>query len=588
MKYPVLAVALVVILANAAMYDSWTDSGSGGTGFTEQPGEGDIAAISNLTVVVPRERLGDLLQYDYYFYGEMFSKNMSSGNWSQVVLKANGQRLDSFPTVGRQADGYNQMHDAYRSHVELRLSVTISIIDYRPGEDSQPLIVTGRIEGDRDKYATLRGDIPIMSYAKGELKVDDIEGWPAGGLGMSSFEFDVETWGWPDPNIEPEVPLEERIYKDGAALDVGMRGNYSDRGEGWGNYSQVYNWSIDGADRVRGYDCVRLNITPDFQGFFNFSKVLWLSNDVPSPVRTVYNSTTYYVEWPEYSYIIINSTQTLLKAGYSQGGAPIDVRPDEREQFATVHPSADLRTWGASPEDGPLSGTSFELGLEEAVDYAMESSEGLKYWLRTHPSPMVVESSYSRNTTDQPLNVEEYIWNITLSDEPGEWEDWEEWYPVNAYQVNVSKRIERRPVLGDRVTMSILSERGPRHGAAPYERSDLSTKLVTLASSEAIWSQVQMVAQKAYTGLDGKVDFSDALYSFSLGGVSSSGFGFEMLDTLTGISVPTSNTGWVMQVGDVWEGTETYMVGLDAETGRMLFITDVSGPQALSLILGMA
>jgi hypothetical protein len=588
MKYPVLAIALVVILANAAMYDSWTESLDGDGGFTEQNGGDDITSISNLTVIVPQERLGDVLQYDYYFYGEMFFKNMSTGNWSQIVLKANGQRLDSFPTVGRQADGYNQMHDAYRSHVELRLSATISIYEYKPGEASQPLIVTGRIDGDRDKYATLRGDIPIMSYANGLLKVDDIKGWPTGGLGMSSFEFDVETWGFPDPNIEPEVPLEERIYQNGARLDVGMHGNYSETGEDFGNYSQVYNWSIDGADRVRGHDCVRLNITPDFGGFFNFSKVLWLSNDVPAPVRTVYNSTTYFVQWPEFSYIIINSTQTLQKDGYSMGGAPIDVRPDESEPFATVHPSADLRTWGAAPEDGSLSGSSFEFGLEEAVDYAMENSYGLKNWLHTHPSPMVVDSLYWRNTTDQPVNVEEYVWNITFSDEPGEWEDMDDWYPTNAYQVNVSKRIERRPVLGDRVTVSILSERGPRRGAAPYERADLSSTMVTLASSEDIWSKVQTVTDKAYTGLEGKVDFSNAWYEFSLGGISPTSFGMEMLDTLTGVSVPTSNTAWALQVGNVWEGTESFMVGLDAETGRMLFISDVSGPQALSLILGMA
>lgn len=588
MKYPVLAVALLLVLANVAMYDSWTDKSDGGTGFIEEPDEGDITAISNLTVVVPQERLNDVLQYDYYFYGEMFFKNLTTGNWSQIVLKANGQRLDSFPNVGRKADGYNQMHDTYRSHIELRLSATISIYEYKPGEDSQPLIVTGRIEGDRDKYSTLHGDVPIMSYANGLLKVDDIKGWPTGGLGMSSFEFDVETWGFPDPNIEPEVPLEERIYQNGARLDVGMRGNYTEGGEDWGNYSQTYNWSIDGADRVRGHDCVRLNITPDFQGWFNFSKVLWLSNDVPAPVRTVYNSTTYFVQWPEYSYIIINSTQTLQRNGYTQGGAPIDVRPDESEQFVSVHPSADLRTWDACPQDGSLSGTSFELGLDEALTYAMGTSDGLKDWLRTHPSPMVVDSLYWRNTTDQPYNVEEYVWNITLSDESGPWEDMDDWYPTNAYQVNVSKRIERRPVLGDRVTMSILSERGPRRGASPYERTDLSPRMVTLASSEAIWSQVQMVTDKAYTGLGGKVDFGDSYYSFSLGGVSPTGFGMEMLDTLTGISVPTSNTGWVMQVGNVWEGTESYMVGLDAETGRMLFISDVSGPQALSLILGVA
>jgi hypothetical protein len=62
----------------------------------------------------------------------------------------------------------------------------------------------------------------------------------------------------------------------------------------------------------------------------------------------------------------------------------------------------------------------------------------------------------------------------------------------------------------------------------------------------------------------------------------------DLLDTLTGVSVPTSNLSWAMQVGNVWEGTSTYMVALDAETGRMVFISDITGPQALSLIFGGA
>jgi hypothetical protein len=586
LKTQVLAVVLLVLLANVALYDKWVSTDETDNGWLPDDVTPIVTPISNVTVHVPAKRAGDIMQYDYYFFAEIYSINMTSGNWSRITLRANGQRLDSFPGVSSQKDGFNQAHDTYQTHTELRLSVTLTSEQYSPGQSSQPLILTGRIEGERDKYATLRGDVPIQSYAAGLLKIDDIKGFPTG-LAMTSFELDMSSWGYPDPNIEPEIPLEERLYANSAPLEVGMRGNYSEHQADWGNYSQVYNWSVDGADRVRGHDCVRLNITPDFMGFFNFSKVLWLSNDMPAPVRVVYNSTTYMSYYPEYAHIIINSTQTLQEGGYIKGGSVIDVRPTATEPFVKVHPSADLRSWDYGPEDGSLSSGSFELGLDEALDYARANSAGLSSWLGTHPNARIGSARYSQNTTDQPINAEEYIWNITLAGEPGDWEDRDLWYPSNAYQVNVSKHIERRPVLGDRVTMSVKSEAGPRRGQLPYTEPQLPDEMLTLASTEAIWSQVPQIADRAYTGITNDVDWSQSSYSYDMGGIDPTGFGLDILDTLVGVSIPTARITWSMQLGTVWEGASTYVVGLDAETGRLLFISDVSGPVALSMLFGM-
>ena len=587
MKYPVLAVALVIIVANASAYSYWTAK-EGGDGWTQHGSGGDIdiVPIEDIPVSVPPKRAGDVLQYDYSFLADVYDHNLTTGNWSRTWLIANGQRLDSFPGVSSQRDGFDQPHQVYQSHTTLQLSAVIGFSEYSPGKDSQPLIITGRVDGDRDKYSTLRGDVPIESYASGKLKVDEIKGWP--GVGMSNFEFDVSTTSWPDPNVAPEVPLDEQIYANGATLEQGMNGTYSEHQEGWGNISQIYNWSVEGSDSVRGYDCSRLNISSDFFGFIFFRKVIWLSSDVPLPVRIVYNSTTYWADANEEGHIIINSTQTLQKNGYIKGGAAIDVQPGAKEAFVKRHPSADIRDWTMGPEDGSLDGSSFDYGLQEALDYAVENSPTFDAWLGVHPKAMVGEAYYSQNSTNQGINVEQYIWNITLADDPGDWEDMDSWYWTNAYTLNMTKRVERRPVLGDRVTYAVDSETGPRRGAPSLKRADLSKQLVTLASSEDIWAMIPEVAAKAYTGLVQKVDFKDASYGFGIGGVNPGGFGMDLLDTLTGVSVPTSNVSWSMQVGNVWEGAATYMVALDAETGRMVFISEVSGPQALSLIFGGA
>ena len=117
----------------------------------------------------------------------------------------------------------------------------------------------------------------------------------------------------------------------------------------------------------------------------------------------------------------------------------------------------------------------------------------------------------------------------------------------------------------------------------------MADQLLTLASSENIWANVQEVASEAYAGFgEDKMDFTNGWYSYStVGGLDfAGGFGMELLDTLAGISIPNTQIAYIMQIGNVWEGAATTAVAVDAETGRMVYITQVNGPQALSLILG--
>jgi hypothetical protein len=115
----------------------------------------------------------------------------------------------------------------------------------------------------------------------------------------------------------------------------------------------------------------------------------------------------------------------------------------------------------------------------------------------------------------------------------------------------------------------------------------MADRLLTLASSEDIWASVQAVSSEAYSGISQEVDFTEAWYAYSTGGLDVyGGFGMELLDTLAGISIPNADVSWVMQLGNVWEGAATTAVAVDAQTGRMVYVTQVEGPQSLSFILG--
>ena len=109
-----------------------------------------------------------------------------------------------------------------------------------------------------------------------------------------------------------------------------------------------------------------------------------------------------------------------------------------------------------------------------------------------------------------------------------------------------------------------------------------------MASSEDIWANVQQVANKAYGGVgQDEADFTEAWYAYSTGGLETAGgFGMEMLDTLAGITIPNANVSYIMQMDNVWEGAKTTAVAVDAESGRLVYITEVTSSQALGTILG--
>lgn len=581
MKSAALGIIIVLVLANAALYPYWTTPKD--DGFTSGGGDGgeDIVRIDPITVQVPGVRAGDIYQYDYTFFGEIYYMNRTSGNWSRTTLTANGQMLEQVSSPVTIKDGFSYTHDTWQLHTEISMSLRIRIEEYSPGEDNEPLIITGRIQADRDRYATLAGDVPVVNYAGGLLSVEDIKGLD---LPVDSFEFNIDNWAYPDPNVAAERTLEESIYGQQSVLTEGQNGTYGENNPDWGNYTQWYNWSLDRSERVRGYDSLRLNITLDFFGFIALHKLVYLSSEVPRPVGIVYNSSTFFVDQNSTSHIILETNQLLQKDGYTRGSSTVPIDHDGKPSTYQRHPLATMRPWEVAPADGGISSSSFDFGLEEALDVALEESDGYRTWLRTHPSPMATGALYYENDID--ARNTEYIWNITLEDEPGEWQDRELWGPTNGYSLNITRHVERHPVTGDVVTDFVESEYGPHWGAAAVAEEDLATELVTLASSEDIWASVARIADKAYTGLDRSVDFTEARYFLAMGGIDPTGFGIDLLDTLAGISVPTSNYTWSLQIGNVWEGASTYIVGVDVETGRLLFTTEVDGPQSLQFLLG--
>ncbi|NIP36099.1 MAG: hypothetical protein GWN18_14160, partial [Thermoplasmata archaeon] len=192
---------------------------------------------------------------------------------------------------------------------------------------------------DRDRFATLNGDVAILNSVDGLLAVDEVSGLD---IPINNFEFQVSNKGYPDPRDEVDRSLEEQLYGDGATLTEGDNGTYGETDPIW-NYTQWYNWSIDRSERVNGYDCARLNISLDFFGEIRLDKLLWLSSKVPRPVRIMYYSYTPWDDLNETGYLLLSTAQTLNKDGYTRGSANIPINREARETFVDRAPAGDYR-----------------------------------------------------------------------------------------------------------------------------------------------------------------------------------------------------------------------------------------------------
>ena len=583
MKSAVLAVITVLLMANVVMYPYWTAQMDDDDWDPDDgPGDNDIVSIDAISVTVPPVRSGDILLYNYEFLAELYDVNKTTGNVTLISLEANGQLLEQLNGPLSKKDGYMVTHESWQLHTELTLSVKITLEYGHPDDDNEPLIVNGRIDVDRDRFATLKGDTAIMSSVDGLLTVDEVVGIE---IPITDLEFEVSNIGFPDPHEEVDRSLEEMLYGDGATLTEGDNGTYGESLWG-GYYTQYYNWSIDRSERVNGYDCARLNISTDVFGFLQLEKLIWLSSAVPRPVRLTYYSKLPTDNENSTGHILIATSQTLTVNGYTRGGATIPIDHQAEESFVDRAPTGDFRSWEVGPQDGSISSSSFDFGLKEAVDVCFAESSGLEDFRRSHPSPLLKEAFYSANQTD--MRTMEYTWNITFADDPMDWENYDNWSTYQyAYEINVTKRVRTRAIGPDEVETFIASEGGITTGYATLPEYFMADELLTLASSEDIWANVQQVASVAYDGRDQEVDFTEAWYAYSTGGLETAGgFGMELLDTLTGISIPNANVSYIMQMDNVWEGAKTTAVAVDAESGRMVYITEVTSSQALATIFG--
>jgi hypothetical protein len=246
----------------------------------------------------------------------------------------------------------------------------------------------------------------------------------------------------------------------------------------------------------------------------------------------------------------------------------------------------------------PVSGSvadweasSFNSKPEDIINWieTEKPSADLKDFLRDYPDAIITDAAHnaSMDTTDTDGEAGEFWWNLSFGKKRDQGDDWDEKYryQVLVYHLKTWDMVALpTPHKEYNDTYRIEWERGPRSGGAGLSPDDIVSQTVTMASSEKVFKTDDVILDNFYTGIGGvqraELDWgdgeeSDTRYTLhSTGGWES--IGIDLIATLTGIQMQVgAKYYWQLEKNDLLSGGTWSSASLDAETGRLISITEI-------------
>jgi hypothetical protein len=579
MKQILAILCIIAIILNVYVAVYQDDLGEEWTG-----GHGeDLENIdfSEFTVTVPEMMIGDVAQYDYSIFVEMFWENKTSGDWEKYTLTANGQLIDRLPPVTTIKDGFYMDHSTLYVREETEATFTI-VID---GSDSEKITIHGSLNGYREEYTDLNEKNVIQVITDGHVEVDKIRQLPI------PISYDGRMRSYPDPNAFVEESLDEKIYLGNKMRKVGDTGSILRNLEGgWTSewLSQTYNWTIVGGETVAGYNSLIINIsTGFFKDFMPFNKQIWIANEVSFPVKVFVRTNTSAEDEKGSFYTIIEHTRTLRKNGFTRGTKEIPWDACQAgSHFLNQNPRGEYQSWEYMPESGSSYDTSsFNFKSEDAVNYALENSIELKRFLNRYDDVVIAGAGYkvvkdAIAELDPAGKAGSYNWNLSFRYKPSYEEYVEAWEndedPDWCYYVNLTRNLTKETGI-DKYSEEIkIINEGSMGRTSPFSKSELASNTLTLAASETIFKLDDEIESEVYN-TKGEIDFEDTEYYLWLNDPSSaSSPGMSIIETITGISLPRTKYSWGVETGGLESGS-SFSAAVDIETGQLQYILTLDG-----------
>jgi len=549
-------------------------------------------------VEIPERRFGDDYRYDFTLFAQIYWEDYETGNYSKYTIVGNGQWDEGTYGPSKAESGYSDVHDVAMFRRDLEGSFTLSLDSH----ETDKISVGGTFSAESKDYLEFEEKKVIKSMNHGELSVDKL---PKASVPVP-IHYVADLRYYPDPSEERMPTLDEEVY-EGKNISEGDTGSFLFQGssEYSGGY---YNWTAEDVEKIGEYPSLRLNITTRVWNFFDFKKLVWLSNEAPFPTKEFMRTNSSYEDENGTFWMIIETERTLV-GNPTRGNKEIAWKDNGFAEFPDFHPEGEYLNWEKIPKGGHMfnmdegNAVNDELPVhmspEYALEFALENSGDLADFMKENPGAYVTNAVYNAtlDETDIPQqNAGSHYWNLTLQD----WIDYDPWdddedkeedengerkWPEHRYGLRVAKNITRdiNPFSDPySAEIEIDKDYGQRAGWANYDRTEIEKKGLTLSGAVDILDSDEG-ASDAFFDLSGELDMDNLLIAIGEGGTSEEMPGAEIIQLITGITMPHSKFVWHFQKGTVYHSGDTFMTGMDIETGRLVYVMEVSGNQIMGL-----
>jgi hypothetical protein len=600
MKSAIAVLCIIAIIINAYTF-AFTEN----TEWVKDDDGGNETIDQSLSVNVPDQRMRDLAPYDYSLYMQYFGMNTSSGAWYRYTLAVSGQWIKTVKAKTVIQDGFGDQRQTvdFVDDISTHFSITVE------QNGSESVSTTGEVDALMENFKDLGDSTKVLKQIVNvSLKLTGIPALPDLPLGEEGLKYDASLVTFQDPNDEVSRSLDQEIFGGENVLKVNDGGQIDKTvgDEDW-EY-QVYNWTVEEAEIQSGYETLKVNITAGLaEGLWPFNRQIWISNDVAAPVReyTISNSTYTYEDYTDY--ILVKIDKTIHTDGFQRGEAEIGWGAGGAgNAYKTTHDLADFSSWKNDwvPKSGDLSSSSFQFGIREAMDFALDSSDGLNGWLaeHDHDGRVLIYDCWYNETKDTADELDPqrlagmFKWNFRFAYTPTEEEmdaAIENWYENNvweerwSYWVAACREVNRTGVQYTEDIYLTKDEAPDWNWSRGWRMEDeLPSGMLTLSSSEDILRSLgeldELIEKDTLTG---KMKFEqDDMYSLSIIELGTEDTITEMVNAITGMTYPESRRAYLFQQGTVWEDGSTLSASVDAETGRLVYWLVASGTPLAALL----
>jgi len=324
-----------------------------------------------------------------------------------------------------------------------------------------------------------------------------------------------------------------------------------------------------------------------------FTKKVWIANEVPFPVKTYIRTNMSSEDANGSFYLIAEHVRSLQEEGFTRGAKDI---PWDSCKAGVHFLSKHLRAELLESEYMPVSGSKYETSSfnfkpEDAVEFALENSKELRRFVTKYDDVVITEAAYkvtkdTKAELDPSGKAGSYNWNLSFRYKPSYEEIIEAWendeQPDWCYYVNLTRNLTKETGI-DKYSeeIKIINEYPVNSRSSwwvsPYARSELADDTLTLASSEIIFKLDEEVKDQIFTEVDGEIDFRDLRYTLKMDDMSESSMPQrEIIESITGITLPRTKYSWEIEKGD-WLSGQIFTATIDVETGQLRSILEIDG-----------